>query len=670
MRWTIGMKLGVGFAAVVALVLVVAGVSYRSISGLTGESAGIVRTRIPAVDHSLKLQSEIHHALSMHRGYMILGLPALAEARLKAWEHIDEHMAALRAMAATWSDPAQVQALTELETVMAEFREAQQVIADTANTPDDLPASKRYLAETLPLSEEVVHHIEYILHEELDLPATPERKALTVVLAEAEAHLLHVTSAISAFLESGAEEHLALIDHETAACSASVERLQGMASLFSPDQATHFQEYLTVRARFLESARWVVETRMSPGYCVSEDVCLNQVAPLSNQAEELIGVLVAGQTTVRDDASHAVDDAGKAAKASIPLLLGITFGSVVIGLGIAFVIGRSMSRAVGELAEFSEKIAARDLSNCDFEVKRNDELGTLGNAVKRMALSLREVISDVSRATEEVGSASEEIAASNTEMADAIRRQSGEFEQVSSAVTEMGASIAEVASQSQEAAQQAQASGDTAASGGSIVQETVEGMESIEQAVRDSATSVEELGRRGEQIGGIIETINEIAEQTNLLALNAAIEAARAGEHGRGFAVVADEVRKLAERTTVATDEVTQSVNAIQEETGRAVERMNAGTENVTAGVELATRAGESLREIVDSAGSVKSTIETIAQAAQEQNTAAGEVDRAIGAINAESEQTSRATEQAVAAASELAKKAEHLRGLVSEFKL
>ncbi|TVQ30797.1 MAG: methyl-accepting chemotaxis protein [Phycisphaeraceae bacterium] len=301
---------------------------------------------------------------------------------------------------------------------------------------------------------------------------------------------------------------------------------------------------------------------------------------------------------------------------------------------------------------------------------RKDEIGTLSKWFNQFLDNLRDLISEVASVTSEVASASTQIAASNEQMASGMQQQQSQTAQVASAVEEMAASVTEVAQKATEASQKSDEAGKLATQGGDIVRKTVEGMQGISEQVNESAVAVGELGKRGEQIGEIIGVINDIADQTNLLALNAAIEAARAGEHGRGFAVVADEVRKLAERTQKATEEVADSIKAIQTDTTRAVERMQTGRERVGEGVTLAEQAGESLRSIVAGSREVAAMIQSIAAGAEEQSAASTQVSRSVESINAVTSESAEGVRQASAAATQLSTKAEQLQALVGRFKL
>lgn len=301
--------------------------------------------------------------------------------------------------------------------------------------------------------------------------------------------------------------------------------------------------------------------------------------------------------------------------------------------------------------------------------QRRDELGELGRWFNAFVAKIQGIIVEVSQATVEVSGAATEIASSSDEMARGMDEQANKIAQISSAVEEMSASVIEVAQKSGDAAGSAGQSGEIAQEGGKVVDETIHGMEAISEAVIAGAASVTELGRRGEQIGEIIEVINDIADQTNLLALNAAIEAARAGEHGRGFAVVADEVRKLADRTTKATDEIGESIKAIQSETTEAVEMMTAGTTQVQVGVDRATEAGQSLERIVSSAQGVAELVQSIAAAAEEQSAASEEISRNVESVSSVIHLANEGVGRTATSAAQLSSKSEQLQGFVGKFK-
>jgi methyl-accepting chemotaxis protein len=213
-------------------------------------------------------------------------------------------------------------------------------------------------------------------------------------------------------------------------------------------------------------------------------------------------------------------------------------------------------------------------------------------------------------------------------------------------------------------------SGEHSTRGGEIIHKTTSEMAQIAETVRQTSHTIEELGQHSNQISSIVQVIKDVADQTNLLALNAAIEAARAGEQGRGFAVVADEVRKLAERTSKATDEISQMIGSIQSSAHAAVTGMGSTVRQVDGGVALARQAGDAINQIKEGSGQVVVVVNDISAALAEQSAASNDIAVHVEKVAQMSEENSAAASKSASEASQLEALADTMRASVSRFKI
>jgi methyl-accepting chemotaxis protein len=342
---------------------------------------------------------------------------------------------------------------------------------------------------------------------------------------------------------------------------------------------------------------------------------------------------------------------------------------VIVCIGAWWVIQSKVVQPLQSLVLRMKDIAGGDLTS-RMDVEGRTEIDEVGIEFNIFIARIMEIMRSVGDHANTLGGAAEELAATAHETAEQAAQQQQQAERITTAMSEMSSAVQEISETTQSAAVDARNAEESAKSGGLTVQTTVQTIGGLLIANQETSSRIEQLGRSSDAIGRIVSVINEIAGQTNLLALNASIEAARAGEHGRGFAVVAGEVRRLAERTSSATKEIDDTVNAIQEGTKVAVEAMRSSMSHVQSGVDSARSAGEALKSIIHGSESVQKMVTQIAAAATEQSYSTQSVSENVNEIAAIIQQTAASSQHSVMACEQLSRLAGELSSLVGSFKV
>ncbi|NLL37928.1 MAG: methyl-accepting chemotaxis protein [Fretibacterium sp.] len=374
---------------------------------------------------------------------------------------------------------------------------------------------------------------------------------------------------------------------------------------------------------------------------------------------------------------------------------------VILGILVALIIGRVISRPIAGVSEFATKMAAGDLTDRVDErfLKLGDEVGELASSFEALGRSLRQTVSEIQNSAQELTAASEEMSAT-------AESSSANMQEVSASTEEISASLQEVASAAQDIAA---ASQQMNASTSELVENMVESNR-VAKETEENATKVQsdaEMGQRRSaeiyadldarmkegiekakivnEISDMADQIAGIADQTNLLALNAAIEAARAGEQGRGFAVVAEEVRKLAADSTEAvesiqglTNQVQTTIESLIDDANELLRYMNTNVaDDYKSFLETALqykKAAESFNGITGSAAQmgeqVLHAVEDVTRSISEITSTIHQSAEGAKHIAEGAEETSRSMLDINNASDKLAEMSEDLTRLVSRFKV
>ena len=418
---------------------------------------------------------------------------------------------------------------------------------------------------------------------------------------------------------------------------------------------------------------------------------LGALLAVAAKADDVVGKQLqpAGQTMlqaaqrIRDEAVKGQLQAREASKAEMTrsqmLMLGLAAGCVLLGVTLAWWIGRSITLPMNAMIATMRRLAEGDTGVAIGGADGRDEIGEMARAVavfKENALenqrlqeeqrsasarrrderrqladgfeaAVRTVVETLSIAANEMRDTATAMAATAEETTRQSTAVAGASEQTTSHVQTVAAAAGELSQSIGDIGRQAAQSTDIAG-------------KAVEEA-RGTSETVRSLAEAAAKVGKVIEIIGTIAAQTNLLALNATIEAARAGEAGKGFAVVASEVKALANQTAKATKDIEAQIAGMREVTGQtvaAIDRIAATIQEVST---IASGIAASVGKQGTAAREITHTVQQAVSGAQEATMNLAGVMRA--AVD-----TGSAAHQVLHAAAALASQSDSLRQDVHQF--
>jgi methyl-accepting chemotaxis protein len=516
---------------------------------------------------------------------------------------------------------------------------------------------------------------------------SPEDLSRLRSLAEALAALLEMHPALVRHIESSDRQEMTtqasrLADLHSRVL-AGLEAAAGGDAAGTPEGANALAELESIQAGILKLSETDANNRS-----VSLSLLEAKAAAdgCSGRIDELADLFAREATAGRDRSAAAY-------RIGLAWILGVALAGLVIGVGVARFVTRSVTGPVLEVRDLTRAMADGDLRR-RITLHQGDEVGQLSEATNSLADAFSTIVAEIQGVCEGMADAAGELSGVSNQLVSQSEQASlkassvaGASEQLTmnigtmaSGAEEMSTSVASISSASEQmsinvgtissAAEQtstnvnfvSQAVGEISSSFSDVLRDVQQGSSIAEEASRmaDSATeTIQLLNRSGSEISKVTEAIKMIALQTNLLALNATIEATSAGEAGRGFAVVAHEIKELANQSAKAAEDIARKIEGVQDGTRRAVlviqgiseiiREINASSGRITGSVEQQTRAATLISQNVSEASK---GVNDIARSISEVAKAADDMARNVAEAARGATEVSRNVAEAAKAAS------------------
>ncbi len=384
---TVKTKLIAGFAFVAFVLALAVGLAVKDATTQQHAIHKAKEVTLPTVYAASGIERELVQTLADLRGWMASGSENFKTLRSATWGRIDNFVNEVEVFSVDW--PAAERAEWQrFKTVLAEFRTAQKLVEDTANSPAQRPDITLVHDKGLPVVEEQVVNFDEMISLGNNQPISVENRKILVELAQTEAALLKNEAALNTYLLEGTSSALESFKKTEEKLKKVYKKLASDRHLMTPAQRTLFDQNMILEEEYVKVADKAVEIRQSKKWNMAAHYLVTEAAPRASILLEILGGkkqadgtvsggLATNERALLSENMTAVTDQAD----SLIILL---WSLLAIGLGcsavIAFFTARSIIVPLKGLVESVNAIANgqnTDIPNVD----KKDEIGELGRSL-------------------------------------------------------------------------------------------------------------------------------------------------------------------------------------------------------------------------------------------------------------------------------------------------
>jgi methyl-accepting chemotaxis protein len=325
---------------------------------------------------------------------------------------------------------------------------------------------------------------------------------------------------------------------------------------------------------------------------------------------------------------------GAAARRISEVTLALIVLAVVLGAAAAWLITRSLTRPLGDLARVAGLVAEGDLAAV-IPGRTRDELGVLAESLAQMVERLRGLVGGVQTTATVLAQAGGTVAQATGEQRRQLQAQASSTSRTLAAARQLDETARSTSRDAGSVTEAAQRAAGACDAGQRAANDGLAGVVILRDHMSHLLGRMDRLVEQVQQAGEIAATVGDLASQSHVLSLNASLEAARAGEAGLGFDVVAKEIRALALRSGLSAARVREILHGILVTFRQTVE-LSQKSSAAMAESELRIEAsGERLREISEAVSQTAAAASGIVAAAQQQSAGTSQIAEAMRQLDA-----------------------------------